>query len=216
MSQNNEIFNIGFNIHLLSFSIPRNIIKYDEDIRVSITTLPEECKQNFYLPCEKMENSNHVFAFNITNQTTKIVMVFRKKNSMANDPIIASSTIHRTDFPRITADFAQMCSGTINTEVKEFKIYEPLHKQYININTQRKVIGTMKIQFSFTTPYPENKETKNKNNNNNQKLFKFKPFKIKPIDFKNFDFKSFDFSSKNEDNIVLDTKYDLYEDYQLF
>lgn len=200
MSQHIEKFSIGLNIHLLSFFIPKHLIKPLEEIKICVTTQPEENTQTFCLPIEKMEKSNHVFALNITNQTKKIFVIFRRKNFLVNDPIIASSCIYLSEFPKLTENFADIVAGTINTEVKEYKIFEMSEKS--------DVIGKMKIQFSFCAPYPENGESKKLNNKN---LFQFKPLKIKSIDFK-----VLDFNSKVEIDSTLDTKYDCYNDYILF
>ena len=80
------------NIHLLSFKLPKDVVKDKEEIRVSITTIPEENKEHFSIEGKKMYNANHVFSLNITNNTRKIIMVFRKK-TIFDDPINRKSVV---------------------------------------------------------------------------------------------------------------------------
>ena len=176
MNQNNSKYQIGLNIHLLTFKLPEKLVHDSDSIRVSITTFPEENKQHFYVKGKKINTSNHVFSLNITNKTDKIVMVFRKKNAIGEDPIIASATIHLKKFTELPIE--QMTSGTKMTDVKILDIYYPLQKQIeeeqskeqTNVTTnkhmKRKVLGQMEIQLSFSTPYlNSNKEKTNKKEN---------------------------------------------------
>lgn len=163
MIQNSTRFTFGLNIHLLSFTLPRDVMKDKDDIRVSITTMPEESKQHFHLRGKKTNYSNHIFSLNVTNQTKRIIMVFRKKHLFADDPIIASSTIHMSDFSKFPRNPEELGNGAISTDVKTLNVYYPLQKQIIEENRQgkniskynikRKVLGQMQIQLSFTTPY---------------------------------------------------------------
>ena len=178
MTQNNSKCQIGLNIHLLTFKLPEKLIHDSDSVRVSITTFPEENKQHFYVKGKKINTSNHVFSLNITNKTDKIVMVFRKKNPLGDDPIIASATIHLKKFTELPIE--QITCGTQMTDVKILDIYYPLQKQIqeeqskeqtngiANKNMKRKVLGQMEIQLSFSTPYlNSNKEKTNKKENKN-------------------------------------------------
>ncbi|KAK8845733.1 hypothetical protein M9Y10_020651 [Tritrichomonas musculus] len=178
MTQNNSKYQIGLNIHLLTFKLPEKLIHDSDSVRVSITTFPEENKQHFYVKGKKINTSNHVFSLNITNKTDKIVMVFRKKNPLGDDPIIASATIHLKKFTELPIE--QITCGTQMTDVKILDIYYPLQKQIqeeqskeqtngiANKNMKRKVLGQMEIQLSFSTPYlNSNKEKTNKKENKN-------------------------------------------------
>lgn len=195
MTENSNIkFDIGLNIHLVAFKLPKNVIKDHEEIRVSITSLPEEKKQHFHLQAKKMKNSNHVFSINITNQTQKIIMVFRKKSFIYNDPIIASTIIHQCDFPKLPPGLHSFNCDPISTEIETLDIYYPLQKQIREMREHgnnegkfpaqstdksakinRKILGSMQVQMSFTTPYPDleiaNEKFKKKhtsgNSNNN-------------------------------------------------
>ncbi|KAK8845720.1 hypothetical protein M9Y10_020638 [Tritrichomonas musculus] len=178
IAQNNSKYQIGLNIHLLTFKLPEKLIHDSDSVRVSITTFPEENKQHFYVKGKKINTSNHVFSLNITNKTDKIVMVFRKKNPLGDDPIIASATIHLKKFTELPIE--QITCGTQMTDVKILDIYYPLQKQIqeeqskeqtngtANKNMKRKVLGQMEIQLSFSTPYlNSNKEKANKKENKN-------------------------------------------------
>lgn len=206
MLQNNEKFEIGLNIHLLSFTLPKNLIKDKDDVRVSITTMPDETKQHFSLHGKKMNCSNHVFSLNITNQTKHIILVFRKKTLLSDNPIIGSVTIHTKDFPKIPQSVNQLCSGLVTTDIKNVNIYYPLQKQMKEMELQsdhymsqdemrkqmkRKVLGQMQIQLSFTAPYSSvktdnNKRYKNTNLDlkNNSQAEKNKIHKVKKLEKK--------------------------------
>lgn len=173
MQQLNNSFEIGLNIHLLSFTLPKNLIKNKEEVRVSITTMPDGRKQHFYLKGKKMYCSNHVFSINITNQTKNIIMVFRKKVFLSENPIIASKTIHLREydcFPKQPIE-----TGMISSEVRSVNIYYPLQKQKEeevgNENFvckeneksfKRKILGQMELQLTFTPPYEVDKKEKKK------------------------------------------------------
>ncbi|KAK8875975.1 hypothetical protein M9Y10_006156 [Tritrichomonas musculus] len=199
MIQTNTRFEIGLNIHLLSFSLPKDIIKDKDDVRVSITTMPDEIKQHFHVQGKKMNHSNHIFSLNITNQTKHIILVFRKKSFLNENPIIASVTIHTKDFPKIPQTLDQLCSGIINTDVKKINIYYPLQKQIqemrelnpkiahktdeeLRKEIKRKVLGYMEIQLSFTAPYVDYKVDEKKNDKSSHKknnIFKNKKYEKK-------------------------------------
>lgn len=182
IASNNKGFQNGLNIHLLAFALPRDVIQDNEDVRVSITSIPEEIKQNFIIEGKKMGNSNHVFSLNITNETKKIIMVFRKQSSHSENPIIASSTIKLEEFKELPRK--QITNGMIRTEVKHINIYYPLQRQIQEEgkkNVQRKVLGQMEIQLTFTASYSsiqseiENLSKDNNSNsckNNNLSFFK--------------------------------------------
>lgn len=176
-----KAFPIGFNIHLISFQLPKNVIKENEDIRVSITTLPEESKQHFHLHGKKMLCTNHVFSLNVTNKTKKVIMVFRKKIFLHEDPIIASTIIYQEDFPKLPDDVDPSNIETMSTDVKTLNIYYPLQKQIQEEKAagkydktkkiDRKILGQMQIQLSFTSPYTSLKHKHQKNNNSKNSGF---------------------------------------------
>ncbi|KAK8852971.1 hypothetical protein M9Y10_017968 [Tritrichomonas musculus] len=207
MTQFNKKVVIGLNIHLISFSLLNDLVNDGDEIRVGITTIPEEKKQHFYIKKEKMCCSNYVFALNITNQTSKILFVFRKRDQSSNEPIIASTVVCTSDFPKMLNKINLMETGIINTGIKEINIYDPIQKhniEIINKNYKRAVIGKMRIQLSFSTPYPEN--NRQNMSNCNDKHGQIKTIKFKPIEF-----------NINYENIIKnEAKYDCYNDYILF
>lgn len=179
-SSRTKRFEIGLNIHLISISLPTDLIKSRDKIRVSITTMPEEVKQNFKIRGRKIKNLNHVFSLNVTNQTKKIVLVFRKKSLMEKNPIIASAIISASDLPQFPQSYDQLASGTYSTETKAINILDPLSKQIKeerqkrdemgadayskttnNNRINRKIIGQMQVQLAFTTPYLDDSYSKN-------------------------------------------------------
>ncbi|KAK8845870.1 hypothetical protein M9Y10_020796 [Tritrichomonas musculus] len=164
---------IGLNIHLLTFRLPDKLIHDSESVRVSITTIPEENKQHFTIKGKKMNSSNHVFSLNITDKTDKIVMVFRKKTVLGDNPIIASTTLHLKKFVNLPLE--KITSGSKMTDVKILDIYYPLQKQIheeqqvsfqskedIKKQMKRKILGQMEVQLSFTTPYLNSDKEKSK------------------------------------------------------
>lgn len=162
----------GLNIRVLSFNLPKNLIKDSDDIRVSITTIPEENKQAFVIPARKMKDPHIVFGVNInipqedlpnefvSTGTEKIIVVFRKKSFFKCDSIVASTIIESKDFPKNLSEAASN---------KEFKIYEPVSRndkkyenkyngiceiqQYPAKKINRNVIGFLQVQMSLTDPF---------------------------------------------------------------
>lgn len=176
-----QISQIGLNIHLLSFAIPREGIKDNDDIRVSITTFPENIKQHFNLHAKKIYNCNHIFTINITKETQKILMTFRKKCYVDGDPIISSSLINTSNLPKIPDNFDQI-SNIVCSEVKTFNLYQPVRKQTSdelgNSHSDSKVAkmnGSMQVQFTLTSPFAlseKEKSHKNSKNKDNRKASK--------------------------------------------
>lgn len=141
----------GLNIHLQSFRIRPDLIGPNNDIRVSITTIPDDTKLAFVINEQKTNEAHHFFAVNISPRTMKIIFVFRKKSFSQNDPIIASTIIHSNEFPKP--------NDLTNTEIKEFKLYEPLCNikklGYKSPNGEKRfVFGEMKIQMTPAEAFP--------------------------------------------------------------
>lgn len=183
----NSKLEMGLNIHLFSFTLPYDLISQNDIVRVSITTLPEGNKQHFEIEAKKMNKCNHSFLINVTNETKKIIVVFRKKDEKTKNPIIASTIIHSHSFPKISQNIYQFLTGTLDNDIKTVKIYEPVQKQNAKQeNMNRMVIGKMKVHLSFGNPYPTvTKETKNNNdlhqlktnkNNSTNKKVKYNKF----------------------------------------
>lgn len=165
----------GLNLHLLSFDLPRNVIKEGDTIRVSITTMPEENKQHFSIPARRMRNANLNFNVNVKlpsegmpddfvfSGTEKIIICFRKKNSFWGCPIIASTVISSKEFPKNFTDPIQ---------VKTFNVYEPIqngtrachednsfigtyeHQNRKQVKIDRRIIGRMQVEMSLHDSIP--------------------------------------------------------------
>lgn len=170
MNTNNTIsqFKNGLNIHVVSFSLPKQIIKEKDQIRVSITTIPDGCKQKFLIKSKLMEYANHLFSLNISEKTKKIVMVFRKKTLM-DKQMIASTVINLNDFKEMPKE--QITNGMINTEVRTINLYYPIQKQQKEEHqkkVERVIIGSMKVILSFRQPFSSIDKENIKNNNNNK------------------------------------------------
>lgn len=138
----------GLNIYLQSFQLKNNLFNKTDKIRVSITTMPDENKEHFVIEAKKINNIHHFFNVNISKNTTKIIFVFRKKNYLQNDPIIASTIVSINQLPKSATDSS-------NTEMKNINIYEPLqnNKNFCFANQSRRVFGQMQIQFTPTDSF---------------------------------------------------------------
>lgn len=163
----------GLNIHLQSFQLNNNLINKTDKIRVSITTIPDENKEHFVIEAKKINNIHHFFNVNISKDTKKIMFVFRKKNYLQNDPIIASTIVSIDQLPKSANDSS-------NTEMKNINIYEPLHniKNIKFANQGRRIFGQMQIQFSPADSFPVSsfKDTYNNPKKNQHKSDKHNIF----------------------------------------
>lgn len=167
-------YTFGLNLSVLSFSLPRNLIKESDDVRVSITTYPEDFKQAFVISARKMKDSHITFGVNITvpqedlpsdfitTKTEKILIVFRKKIFFYSDPIIALTIINAKEFPKNLSQPAQS---------KTFNLYEPIFSNDRNGNNKnnyqglcdlpestykknkQRIVGCVHVQMSLTDPF---------------------------------------------------------------
>lgn len=133
------------NIFIHSFILPTNIIKPNDEVRVSITTLPEEQKQNFTINADKMNHVRHAFSVPITKNTTKVIFVFRKKSFFEADPIVASTVLHSQDFPKLILRTNEIDSAPI----QNINIYEPVQrKETQGFNSfHRRILGQLQLQL---------------------------------------------------------------------
>lgn len=135
----------GLKIHLSSFVLKQNLVQGSDKIRFSISTIPDGSKEIYEMEAKKLFESHHFFSINITNETRKILFVFRKKSFMKNDPIIASTIVLANEFPAP--------DNSNNREVKTVKIFEPLQRiKNIYDEQNRKVLGSMDIRFEIAQP----------------------------------------------------------------
>lgn len=186
ITQENKKLEDGLNILLNSFELQYGLVTRNDTIRVSITTLPEEHKQHFEISASKICNCNHLFTVNITNETKKIIFVFRRKDSQLKNPIIASTIINSKHFPKMAQNIYQNFSGTKSNEIHKFKIFEPIQKnqaEKVQKVSNRRMLGEMKVELSLTSPYPTVIQSK-ENNNQSKNLKQVKKLNKKPFDVK--------------------------------
>lgn len=137
---------LGLNIKLHSFEFFGNLINANDNIRVSITTLPDGQKQAFTFNARKMSSSTANFTIKFNETIEKIIIVFRKQNLLSDDHIIASTVISSEEFSKLFPKIE-------NISVHKLDIYEPIqnHKNnnMKNKTENRKVFGRMLAQFSL-------------------------------------------------------------------
>ena len=153
-------FDIGLNIHLISFELTKKSIVENDTIEVCITTIPEEKRENYITKYSNINSHNQIFSLNITNHTSKIIIVFRKKTICIGTPIIALSSLYLHDFSNFPEKDIQ--NETISTDVQKINLYSPSHKPicdelHIQCHQRKteidgKVIGQFEIQLSYTCP----------------------------------------------------------------
>lgn len=188
MEQTIPSYEIGLNINFLSFSFPNINIKDKDEINISITTIPEQNNQYYIIQKKEIHYLNHVITVNITENTQKVIIVFRKKSFFSKDPIIASTIIHSDEFPKIPHDINQQNLDSSTTDVKIMNIYEPFqHKnktkhenhseffedqcQYqksVNDRSNRHIVGEMQVQMFLTVAVTDENQSFQKENNKKQ------------------------------------------------
>lgn len=156
---------IGLHLIIKQFQLSKEIFKRGDDIRVSITTIPEQKKEATVIPSRQMGYANIDFCVNITipdpelakdfvcDCTEKIIVVFRRKSFFLGDPIIASTIISAKDFPK------QIVNG--EKVAKQISIYEPIggpegtHSRH---HHGRRSVGQMIVEIKYIDPVPEQAE----------------------------------------------------------
>ena len=177
-TNNNGTYELS--IQMSSIQLSQTIVSKHETVRVSITTLPERQKQAIHVKAKELRNFNHTFKVNITEETEKIIVVFRKKDFFGSENIIASTVIRSEEFKGMVNQQMPMISG-----INNINIYEPAHQQnekkqtrkndeylyeyignHVNQGT-RKVLGQIRAQFILTqqTSYCTNYNNKLNNYN---------------------------------------------------
>lgn len=162
----------GLNLSILSFDLPVNLVKESDDIRVSITTLPEKNKQAFTVPARKMKNPYLNFSFNvmipsenipkdfISTGTEKVIIIFRKKSFFQSDPIIAYTSIFVNEFPKKISEPIQMKTVAIYKSTQKEEMisknnnYNSNYKQNTDSNKNgTRICGKMNIKMTLTDPF---------------------------------------------------------------
>lgn len=141
-------------IHILNFSLLNELVDSNDEIRVSVTTLPEEIKQAFVISGQDMDYVHHFFKLNVTPNTKKILFVFRRMGFFNSDSIVASTILYGTDFPKTVSKPSQMYASDIET----INIYEPVHSH--SSHSKRAIVGQMQFQLLLTEPQPDDSEGK--------------------------------------------------------
>ena len=154
---------VGFNFIIQSFQLSTNLYRPSDDIRVSITTLPEEHKQAVVVPARQMSCANVDFLINITlpdktigndfvsNCTDRIIVVFRRKSFFKGDPIIGSLVIDADSLPEQTVNSMPLR--------KRYQIYEAISGKDSNSPTnfnERRIVGEMDVSIKYLDPAREN------------------------------------------------------------
>ena len=145
----------SLNIFMQTLELCPGIVKDDDTIRVSVTTLPGEQKQAFTFDAKNMKKAHPFFSVKINEKTEMLLIVIRKKDFTQKNPIIASTVIKRDQIPTKFND-------STNTEVKSIKLLEPLqklNKENSKSRSQRKSVGQIDIQFSLTQEFSCAKNT---------------------------------------------------------
>lgn len=142
---------LNLKIQMESINLSRDIVHENDTIRVSITTLPDGQKQAQTFEAKETKTSGPTFKIQMNDQTEKVVIVFRKKNILATDHIIASTTLNSKDI--------RIFNEMMNNEHHKISIYEPL-QNYNNKNNNK------------SNSKNNNKgNSKNNSKNNNNKIF---------------------------------------------
>lgn len=160
----------GIKLHLHSISLPSDLFKPTDEVRISITSMPERNKQYYFIQGKKLDSFDHIFKLNITNKTEEIIIVLRKKDFIENDPIVASTVIHSEDFPEIPQNIDQLGWERKSTDIKTIDILEPRHR-HDSVDKDRKTIGQLKAQMKIILPLPSKNKESTKNNNKLNEIF---------------------------------------------
>lgn len=154
---------LGLNIKLHSFEFYNNLVATNENIRVSITTLPDGQKQAFTFNTKKINSSTASFVIKFSESTEKIVIVFRKQSIFTNDSIFASTVILSNEIMKF--------NRYDDISVQKVNIYEPKQKMQNKDDENRKILGRMIAQFSLLEKFSRqdynNCVSQSKNNNKN-------------------------------------------------
>lgn len=152
----------GLGIGFISFDLPEQLVRDNDEVRVSVTTIPDDFKQTFVIHANDMSNIQQLLTLNISSITTKLNIVFRRKSLFENDPIIASAAIDADSFPKHKIDMESLKdSGLKEITMLKFDIYEPI--QGLNgslrntglAEVQRTVIGHLNVKLFSTDAFPE-------------------------------------------------------------
>lgn len=129
-----------------TFKLSKAIVRDNDTIRVSVTTIPDEQKQVYSFDAKKMKTVHPFFSVAINDKTEKLLIVVRKKSFSKKDPIIASAVINGGQFPIKLNDQNNMGMKTIS-------LLEPICQQpddNSKSSSKREVVGKIVLQFIIT------------------------------------------------------------------
>lgn len=141
----------GLTINLLSFTIPPKIICETDQLRVKIKTLPDGNKQKYDIKGKKMSNCNLIYTFNITNQTERLLFIFRKKTILSVSPVIGTANL----------DVSEIMESSNSSSTKMLDIYYPIERQLQEqqphgtdrSSIKEKAIGQAKVSILLSGPH---------------------------------------------------------------
>ena len=157
---------LNLKIQMESINLSRDVVNENDTIRVSITTLPDGQKQAQTFEAKEMKTSGPTFKIQMNDQTEKVVIVFRKKNILGTDHIIASTTLNSKDI--------RIFNEMMNNEHHNISIYEPLqnynnknnnksnsknNNNKIFHNKNRRIVGTMEVEFTLLEEFQRQRMT---------------------------------------------------------
>ena len=148
-------------INLLSFTIPPSVILETDQLRVKAKTFPDGNKQKFDIKAKKMSNCNLIFTLNITDQTEKLLFIFRKKTFLSGNQTIGTSEINISELMGSSPDNNSLGTQTLD-------IYYPVERQLREQQShgvdrssiKEKVIGQMKITISLSESFATDQNNK--------------------------------------------------------
>lgn len=153
----------GFNLSILSFDLPINLVKETDDIIVSITTLPEHYKKAVVVPAKKMKNPYINFGFNVkipseyipkdfvSACTEKVLLVFRKKSFFHNNPIVAFTAISVKDFPKNVNEPIQSKKINLYKEIQKVDTDSKNNNNSMSFN--KKIVGYVNVKMALNDPF---------------------------------------------------------------
>ena len=178
-----ESSKIGINVHLLSFSFNKYLIKHD--VRGIIMTYPETEKQEFIIKSKDIQFPNHLVTLNISKDAQMIFIFFQKKNQISKDQFMAWTVINMSHLPEDPHFYDYTKCGTLSGEIKLLDIYEYYLLEKENdrkltltersfqkvqeVNGQIEVQITMTEEFDLNEKRKHSKVYKNKSNDNFKK-----------------------------------------------
>lgn len=128
-------------IEFYTMYLSPDIVKNHDKISISITTLPEWQKQKFHVRVKELKDLNRSLSVNITKQTTKVILIIRKKAAFGSEVIIGSTVINSKNFPEFPAD-STLITMPLTGPSQILKIYEPILSKS---NKKAKVNGSYEM-----------------------------------------------------------------------